>query len=128
MNNLKMKTQKYETSVGTEYFISYITRDNKIAGFLRLSVPKVKNFISEIQDSTMIREVHIYGVSQKLKSRNDQRVQHQGLGSSLISKAEDISKKNGFKKVSVISALGTRLYYLKLGYDLGKLYMQKKLV
>ena len=53
--------------------------------------------------------------------------QHLGLGKELIKIAEDISKKKGFKKISVISAIGTREYYRKLGYKRGDLYMGKNI-
>ena len=77
-------------------------------------------------NSAMIREVQTYGESKKIKEKGD--VQHKGLGKTLIKKAEDIAK-NEFqsKKISVISGVGVRGYYKKLGYRLENYYMVKDL-
>jgi len=45
----------------------------------------------------------------------------------MIEIAEDISKEKAFKKISVISAIGTREYYKKRGYLRNELYMSKSL-
>ena len=46
----------------------------------------------------------------------------------LIAEAEKISQKEfGFKKISVISGIGVREYYRKLGYRLQNTYMAKKI-
>ena len=50
-----------------------------------------------------------------------------GFGKKLMKKAEDVAYQNGFEKIAVISAIGTRNYYRKLGYELEGLYMTKKL-
>jgi elongator complex protein 3 len=56
-------------------------------------------------------------------------VQHSGLGRSLMGEAERISKEEfDVKKILVISAVGTREYYRKLGYRLDGPYMVKSLV
>jgi len=44
----------------------------------------------------------------------------------MIKIAEEISRKNGFRKISVISAVGTREYYRKLQFIDGVLYMSKE--
>jgi len=41
--------------------------------------------------------------------------------------AEKISRENGFKKIAVISGVGVREYYKKLGYKKEGEYMVKKL-
>ncbi len=122
----------YKTSVSTEFFISYKTKDNdKICGFLRLSIPKKdfaeNNFIEELRDSSIIREVHVYGTLVNIGEDSEGKPQHLGLGKELIKKAEEISKDNRFKKISVISAIGTRKYYEKRGFENGELYMNKAL-
>jgi elongator complex protein 3 len=122
----------YKTSISTEYFISYKTKvDDKICGFLRLSIPKKgvskNNFIEELRDSSIIREVHVYGTSVNIGEDSEGQPQHLGLGKELIKRAEEISKENGFKRISVISAIGTRKYYEKRGFERGELYMNKAL-
>jgi elongator complex protein 3 len=45
----------------------------------------------------------------------------------LLEKAEIIARRKGYKKIAVISAIGTRNYYRKFGYNLEGLYMTKDL-
>jgi elongator complex protein 3 len=117
---------EYETEVSFEKFLSF-NSEKKILGFLRLSLPKDKNhFIEELNNSAIIREVHIYGPALAIKEIS-LSAQHLGLGTKLIKKAEEISKKNNFEKISVISGIGTREYYRKRGYTLNKLYQSKNI-
>ena len=128
--NLALEVVKYKTSTGVEYFLSYKTKDaDKICGFLRLSIPDTRNrkdnYITELRDTAIIREVHVYGKVMSLNVNSNGESQHLGLGKRLIEQAEDISKRESFKSISVISAIGTREYYRKRGFELGKLYMMK---
>ena len=122
---------EYSTSTGREVFLSYnIKSEDKICGFLRLSLPKKniskKHPLEELKNSSIIREVHVYGKVVGIdKDSKEGEAQHMGLGKELVSLAENISKKKGFKKISVISAIGTREYYKKLGYKRDDLYMFK---
>lgn len=127
--DLKIKVVEYETSISNEYFLEYVTQENLIAGFLRLSLPKNRkeHFINELKGSAIIREVHIYGQSVEIGNQEAGKTQHLGLGKALITKAEEISRENSFKKISVISSIGTRNYYKKLGYELEDLYQSKLL-
>jgi elongator complex protein 3 len=88
---------------------------------------KRENFIEELSDSSIIREVHVYGVVVGIGKKDIGKSQHLGLGKMMISIAEDISKKNNFEHISVISAIGTRKYYEKLGFKQQGLYMKKEL-
>lgn len=129
MDDLELEELDYTTSVGKELFLSYKTKKtDKIVGFLRLSLPKkslVKNhFIDELQDCAVIREVHVYGQVVNI-GKNDKKAQHLGLGKKLIKLAEEIAHEHNFHKISVISAMGTREYYRKLGFELEGLYMNK---
>ncbi|MCD4811892.1 tRNA uridine(34) 5-carboxymethylaminomethyl modification radical SAM/GNAT enzyme Elp3 [bacterium] len=121
---------KYKTSVSTEYFISYKTKDtDQICGFLRLSIPKKrlrkKHFIKELRNSSIIREVHVYGSVVNIGDSSKGEPQHLGLGKKLIERAEGISRRKNFKKISVISAIGTTKYYEKRGYVKDELFMNK---
>lgn len=130
--DLATKVTEYETKVSKEYFIEYVTKDDLIAGFLRLSLPKEKVFIDEIDGKAMIREVHVYGQSVELGNVKQGRAQHIGLGKNLMKKAEEIAKNEGFDEISVISSVGTRKYYEKNGFshvDSGQdFYQHKKLI
>lgn len=127
LSKLKFKSTVYETSNSSEYFLEYVTKEDKIVGFLRLSLPKNTSFIKELGSGAIIREVHVYGESMKIGKTGVGTPQHLGIGSDLIKKAELISTKNGFRKISVISSIGTREYYSKRGYKLGSLYQVKKI-
>ncbi len=126
--DLKTKTTHYKTTISDEYFIEYVTEDDEIAGFLRLSLPTIKSFVKELGDSALIREIHIYGESIELGTKKTGKAQHIGLGKSLIKMAEGICKKNGFNRLAVISSIGTREYYEKNGFSKirrGKFYQHK---
>jgi len=121
-DELNIKQTKYETSVSTEYFLEYVTAKNKIAGFLRLSIPKIENYISDLKNAAIIREVHIYGQSIKIGQKDEGKAQHLGLGKNLILLAKKLTKQNGFDKLAVISSIGTRVYYKKHGFEMKELY------
>ncbi|MDR0608257.1 MAG: GNAT family N-acetyltransferase, partial [Candidatus Peribacteria bacterium] len=70
---------------------------------------------------------HIYGELQKIGESSSTATQHSGLGKKLLTFAEEIAKKAGFHQISVISGVGVRVYYAKLGYTLVGTYMLKKL-
>lgn len=126
---LKIDIVEYDTSIATEYFIQYINDEDQIAGFLRLSLPKNSSdhFIQELKTTAIIREIHIYGQSIKLGSKESGKAQHLGLGKNLIQKAEKLSLEKGFKKLAVISSVGTREYYRKNGFNDSELYQIKSL-
>lgn len=126
-NTIQCNDIVYETSVSTEHFLEYtaeekINKERKILGFLRLSLPKKQTYIKEIQDSAVIREIHVYGQVVSIGDQDAKKAQHLGLGTKLIEKAKQISKEHEFKSISVISAIGTREYYRKKGFTDGELY------
>jgi len=120
--NLKIKETMYETKSTWEYFFEYVNDVDEIFGFLRLSLPKISSFIPELEGCALIREIHIYGQSIEVGKKEKNKTQHQGLGKNLIKIAKEKSKKSGFNKLAVISAIGTRDYYQKNGFDLTGLY------
>ena len=76
----------------------------------------------------MVRELHVYGQNLDIgKKGNKEIAQHKGLGKQLMKEAEKISKENGYKKIVVISGVGVREYYRKIGYKLEGEYMVKGL-
>lgn len=53
----------------------------------------------------------------------------QGFGMLLMEEAERIAREeHGSTKLAVISGVGTRNYYRKMGYELDGPYMSKKIV
>lgn len=121
----KFKLMSYETSNSTEHFLQYLVptdKGEKLLAFLRLSLPKVPSFIEELKDSALIREVHVYGQALKIGSQGKKHAQHLGFGTKLMDQAKKIASKQGYKKLAVISAIGTREYYRKKGFTDGELY------
>jgi elongator complex protein 3 len=54
--------------------------------------------------------------------------QHSGLGRRLVERAQRVACQKGYRRLAVISAIGTRRYYGRLGFERGELYMVKNLV
>ena len=113
---------RYETSTGSEHFLSMTTPDDRLLGFLRLALPTVPAFIEEIASSALIREVHVYGAATPLGERSTSATQHQGLGRRLIAQATNLACSAGYPDLAVISSIGTRPYYTRLGFKRGPLY------
>ncbi|MFH1508896.1 MAG: tRNA uridine(34) 5-carboxymethylaminomethyl modification radical SAM/GNAT enzyme Elp3 [bacterium] len=130
-NKAKLFVQKYSAGRGKEYFISYESIDRSIIfGFarLRLNSKRNKPLFPEIQDAALLRELHVYGQVIRHDDKKSKRIQHRGLGLKLMQKSEVIAKKEGIKKMAVISGIGVREYYKnKLGYKLEGTYMTKEL-
>jgi elongator complex protein 3 len=126
--DLSLYIETYETLDTSEHFLSFET-ENKIAGFLRLSLPKpgVTAPIEEVLNLAMIREVHIYGPAVRIGESSDGEAQHTGLGGQLITEAKRIAREVGFERIAVISAIGTREYYSRHGVEAGALYMTAEL-
>jgi len=119
----------YESSGGNEVFLSYEDKEESIYGFLRLRKPSNLAHRQEIDaNSCIVRELHVYGKSLKLGQKGENEIQHSGLGKNLMKEAEKISREEfDANKLLVISAVGTREYYQKLGYSLYGPYMSKPL-
>lgn len=124
---LHLKRLEYETSLGREVFLQYVTEENRIAAFLRLSMPRQPVEISEIRHSAMIREVHVYGLLASLGQKSTTRSQHLGLGRRLMDEAVKIATEHGFRDLAVISAIGTRPYYRNHQFVDGQLYQHREL-
>ncbi len=125
--NPELVVRKYDASQGEEVFISYEDRRHNILfGFLRLRKPW-NPFRKEITGKSMgVRELHVYGDMLKIGLRNEKSPQHKGFGKSMLKVAERISKEEyDANKILVISGVGVRNYYRKLGYALEGAYMSK---
>jgi len=140
--NLKLFRQDYNASDGREIFLSFEDPERKnLHSLLRLrinsEVHSSECILQQTQDNTyrlrpelqaIIREVHTYGQMMPIKSKNKKSPQHIGLGKKLITEAERITQKEfNLKKIAVISGVGVRDYYRKLGYRLEGGYMVKYL-
>jgi len=127
--------QDYPASEGQEIFLSYENKNRaKLYSLLRLRMIEARPQSS--RPTAFIRELHTYGQLRPIDSdgvidggrTSVNSPQHRGLGKKLIAEAEKISKKEfEAKKIAVISGVGVRGYYRKLGYRLENTYMVKDL-
>jgi elongator complex protein 3 len=130
VESLKLDDLVYPTDSTEEHFISFITPDDKIAGFVRLSLPNENSpatGLSDLDGAALIREVHVYGQSLPVGADRAGAAQHSGLGGRLLVQADAIARARGFRKMAVISAVGTRGYYLERGFQRGEYYLVKEL-
>lgn len=147
--DLSLEVVEYETTATSERFLQWVTPQGKIAGFLRLSLPHA-NAIAQLNEEyeaatsktaeqrhtlpfplqageAMIREVHVYGRVEKLQHAGINNAQHRGLGTKLVNRACELASRAGYQRINVISAVGTRGYYRKLGFYDNGLYQQRML-
>lgn len=132
--DLEMRDLTYRTDATTEHFLSYETalgfpHDDRLAGFLRLSMPDrdIVHPLPELEGYAMIREVHVYGPALNLGEDSRGEAQHIGLGTRLIDRAKTLARAAGYRRIAVISAVGTREYYSRLGFAPDGLYMSMAL-
>ena len=126
---LRLRRTDYEASGGREIFLEFVTVEDRIAGFLRLRLPAPAGAdefsLPELAGKAIIREVHVYGAVVGLGEREKGRSQHVGLGRRLIAEALGLAAGAGFEQVAVISSVGTREYYRRLGFEDGELYQHR---
>jgi elongator complex protein 3 len=149
---LRLDDLTYQTDSAEEHFISFVTPDDRLAGFIRLSLPTPLSSphfgvhkvpaalgrqnggnegggvgLSDLDGAALIREVHVYGQSLPVGAELSGSTQHSGLGTKLLQEAEKIAAAHGFCRLAVISAIGTRKYYLERGFERGELYLVKNI-
>lgn len=136
---LSLEVIGYETAVSRERFLQWVTPEGRIAGFLRLSLPSAEavdalarelceaGYESPIASGdAMIREVHVYGMAERVGEEGS-AAQHHGLGRRLVEQACEIAREAGYTRINVISAVGTRGYYRRLGFVDCGLYQRRDL-
>lgn len=122
----------YVANGGWETFLSYEDpRQDMLIGLLRLrKCSPDGTFRPELTDGqcSVVRELHVYGTAVPLHAKDPSKFQHQGYGTLLMEEAERIAAhEHASRKLAVISGVGTRQYYRKLGYQLDGPYMSKLL-
>ncbi len=128
--DLQAQALVYPAGGAEEHFLSLVTPDDRLAGYLRLSLPggsSPSTGLAELDGAARVRELHVYGQSLPLGTASEGEAQHAGLGAELMAQAEAISRAHGYARLAVIAALGTRGYYARLGYQLADTYMVKAL-
>ncbi|XP_003272965.1 elongator complex protein 3 isoform X1 [Nomascus leucogenys] len=127
---VELVRRDYVANGGWETFLSYEDPDQDILiGLLRLRKCSEETFRFELGGGvSIVRELHVYGSVVPVSSRDPTKFQHQGFGMLLMEEAERIAREeHGSGKIAVISGVGTRNYYRKIGYRLQGPYMVKML-
>jgi len=115
---IKFFVDIYESSDGIEYFLSFENaKRDAVLAFCRLRIDKNGVY------PAFIRELHVYGQSVKIAQRKKGASQHLGLGKKLMQAAIKLCKQNKIPRLAVISGVGVRDYYRKLGAKLENTYM-----
>ncbi len=116
--NVQLNRIDYSASDGKEIFLSFDDMKNDLLlGFCRLRI---------FDKKAGIRELHVYGVAAEIGKKGE--IQHKGFGKKLIAEAEKIAKKEfRCEKMTIISGVGVREYYYKLGYKQDGVYVSKKI-
>ncbi len=127
-STLEFRTQAYAASSGQEHFLSWEdpTTDT-VAGFLRLRFPG-PNTLGGLTEP-VVRELKVLGteVPVDVTAHRSGEYQHRGLGRGLLEVAEEQARSAGYRSLFVLSAVGTREYYRKLGYDRAGPWMSRAL-
>lgn len=131
-DEVELVRRDYCANGGWETFLAYEDpKQDVLVGLLRLR--RVQGPDAERQPSlrgrcSVVRELHVYGTAVAVHARDSSKFQHQGYGRMLMEEAERIAAaEHRSTKLSVISGVGTRHYYRKLGYELDGPYMAKAL-
>ena len=127
--HVELIRRDYYANGGWETFLSYEDPQQDILiGLLRLRKCSSATFKKDLVNASIVRELHVYGSVVPVHSRDPNKFQHQGYGTMLMEEAARIAKEeHGSHKMAVISGVGTRHYYRKLGYELEGTYMVKYL-
>ena len=126
-DDAQIKRYDYEASGGKEIFLSMVNSQNILFALCRLRVPNEPWVEGITKDTLLVRELHVYGPEAKIGETSFEKWQHRGFGKLLMFEAERIARDLGMRKIAVISGVGVRNYYKKLGYALEGHYMIKYL-
>jgi elongator complex protein 3 len=132
IGKITITVKEYDASRGKEFFIAAEDIENDVlVGFARLRFPSQQLRKEITRDSALIRELHVYGetaaIGENTTDFSSAKMQHRGFGKLLLKKAEEIAKKHGKNKMIVISGIGARGYYKKLGYKREGVYMVRRI-
>eukprot|EP00003_Mantamonas_plastica_P005527 TRINITY_DN1442_c0_g1_i2.p1 TRINITY_DN1442_c0_g1~~TRINITY_DN1442_c0_g1_i2.p1 ORF type:complete len:561 (+),score=161.46 TRINITY_DN1442_c0_g1_i2:238-1920(+) len=129
-DQVELIRRDYVANGGWETFLSYEDpKQDILIGLLRLRKCGDATYREELKGRcSIVRELHVYGSVVPIHSRDPSKFQHQGYGTMLMEEAERIAREeHGSTKLAVISGVGTRHYYQKLGYELDGPYVSKQL-
>ncbi len=136
--DLRLVDEVYPAACAEEHFLQFVTLDDQLAGYLRLSLPgrgepcaadlttrlaQVPAQMPDLAGAALIREVHVYGQALAVGAEAPGAAQHMGLGTALLAEAHRLAAAAGFRRLAVIAAVGTRAYYTARGFERGENYL-----
>ena len=136
--DLRLVDEVYPAACAEEHFLQFVTPDDQLAGYLRLSLPgrgepcaadlttrlaQVPAQMPDLAGAALIREVHVYGQALAVGAEAPGAAQHMGLGTALLAEARRLAAAAGFRRLAVIAAVGTRAYYTARGFERGEYYL-----
>jgi len=125
LQSMRISSERYEAGGGEEHFLA-AEAAGLLLGFVRLRTPSDGVHRPELKGNTaIIRELHVYGNLVPVGEKSELAWQHRGIGATLMAEAERKAEEQGARKIAVMSAVGTRNYYRKLGYFSDGPYMSK---
>lgn len=129
IEDITLSRIEYEASNGLEIFLSFEDKVRDILiGYLRLRIPSEYTHREELRGAAIVRELHVYGPMLPVGLKPREEWQHRSLGRRLLLEAEHIARDEyDLGKIAVISGLGVKKYYVRLGYDYDGPYMSKRL-
>jgi elongator complex protein 3 len=118
-----LRRRDYAASDGDEVFLSYEDTRDTLFGLLRLRFEPGNDAPPE----AMVREIHVFGQEVAVGTREENSVQHRGLGEGLLREAERIARERGSQTIQVLAGVGARSYFREFSYELRGAYMIKGL-
>jgi elongator complex protein 3 (tRNA carboxymethyluridine synthase) len=122
----QMTETEYAAAGGREVFFAWEDPStDTVAGFLRLRFPSAQT--PGGLDAPVIRELKVVGseVPVGREGTRPTEYQHRGFGQALLTAAEERARRDGYARVYVTSAVGTREYYRHRGYERAGAHMAK---
>ncbi|MFO7618522.1 MAG: tRNA uridine(34) 5-carboxymethylaminomethyl modification radical SAM/GNAT enzyme Elp3 [Thermoplasmata archaeon] len=115
---LVLLEEEYAASGGSEFFVSFEDVEMDIlAGFARMRFPSPEAHRHEMAGSAIIRELRTVSQQLPLSARDESSLQHRGLGEKLVERCLEIAADSGRERLLVMSGVGAREYYRKLGFE-----------
>jgi elongator complex protein 3 len=126
--DIVMTRRHYRACGGIEIFLSLEDRKHDIIiGYLRLRDVEFPHRYELMNNKCMIiRELKVLGREIALGMRKKEALQHRGYGKELVDEAERICYEEVDKtELFVLSGVGVKEYYRKLGFSDTGMYLQK---
>ncbi|MEM1514404.1 MAG: tRNA uridine(34) 5-carboxymethylaminomethyl modification radical SAM/GNAT enzyme Elp3 [Candidatus Thermoplasmatota archaeon] len=119
VDEVELVRRDYIASGGREIFLSIESKErDAIIAYCRLRIAN---------NLAIVRELKVHGPMLEIGKRSNEKWQHKGYGRILMEKAEEIAQKSKKNKIFVLSGVGAREYYRKMGYSDDGFYMSKNL-